>query len=205
MKWSFTVEEIEKNHEVFVAREALYKKFGLDREAMHEKLIGLLDCDTGSILEVGTGKGHLTVLLARSFKRTVSIDTDVEGQRIAGLNVAYYSMLDRIEFLTADAAHLNFPDGCFDAVVSAFTFHHLEHPFVVLKEMARIAKRQIIISDFNEKGFERVRMIHASEGGSHERGKGDFRDVGGFLRKHGFSMRLIEDEMQTLYSARRIV
>ncbi len=203
MNESFTPEEIARNHEIFAKRLALYKEQGLDRDEMHELLIRQIEGGVGSILEIGTGRGHLTILLAHLLKRIVSIDTDAEGQRIARLNAAYYNRLDRIEFITADAAHCGFPNGCFDAVVSAFTFHHLEYPFDVLREMARVAKRQIVLSDFNAEGFEAVARIHAQEHGSHERGGGDFGTAGVFLRENGFEVRIVEDALQTIYDARR--
>lgn len=200
----FTAEEIAENHERFIKRKDLYSEFGVDQEGLRVRLVRQLDAGNRTILEIGTGHGYLTTMLARDFSRIVSVDTDAEGQRIAKLNAAYSGTLYKTTFITGDAGSLPFPDGSFDAVLSAFTFHHLVYPFRVIREMIRVAGRQIIVSDFTTRGFETIARIHASEGGSHDSGTGDFDIVGVFLGEHGFRVVTIEDPLQTIYVARRI-
>ncbi len=201
---SFTPSEIADNHNRLLDRLALHKDFGIDQEDLRYRLVRLLDRGNRTILEIGTGYGYLTTMLARDFGRVVSIDTDEAGQRIAKLNAAYYGTLDKVEFVTGDAGSMSFPDSYFDAVVSAFTFHHLVYPFKVIREMIRIAARQIIISDFTALGFDLIARAHASEGRHHDGGTGDFDIVGVFLREHGFEVSMIEDSLQLLYVARRV-
>jgi ubiquinone/menaquinone biosynthesis C-methylase UbiE len=199
----FSLEETKRNHQIFLERTALFKRYGFDQEDARMNIIRQISGNSRSILEIGTGKGHLTTLLARSFGRVVSVDNNNSDNRAAMLKAAYYEQQDKIEFITADAAKLDYPDRSFDAVVSAFTFHHLELPFKVIKEMVRIADRQIVISDFNNKGFDIVDRIHASEERVHDRQPGDFDIVGVFLKEFNFDVKVIEDECQTIYSAIR--
>ncbi|MCU0849484.1 MAG: class I SAM-dependent methyltransferase [Spirochaetes bacterium] len=204
MNETFTAKEIAENHDRFVKRSILYKEFRIDQEGLRSRLVRQLDIGNRTILEIGTGNGYFTTMLARDFDTVVSIDTDAEGQRIAELNAAYNDTLDKITFVTDDAGSLAFPDSSFDAAVTAFTFHHLVYPFRVIREMIRVAGRQIVISDFTSRGFEAIARIHANEGRHHDRGTGDFGIVGVFLREHGFDVSIKENTFQTLYVARRI-
>jgi len=199
----FTKDEIEINHKIFMDRMALYKNYGIDHEELRKKIINELPENTKSVLEIGTGKGYLTTILAQNFDRIISVDNDRNENRIAMLNAAYNNLSEKIEFITADAGSLNYPDRSFDAVVSSFTFHHLTLPFKVIREMTRLAVNTIVISDFSTKGFETIRLIHNSEGKNHEIKPGEFDIVGIFLKELNFNVKVIKDEWQIIYSAQR--
>lgn len=199
----FSKEDIVNNHNLLVERENHYKKHGLDQAETRRGVFRQLSDNNSSILEIGTGKGLLTAMLAEAFTRVVSVDIDSIEHRVAMLNAAYSGHSDKIEFITSDAGKLDFPDRSFDAVVSAFTFHHLEFPFKVIREMVRVSANQIVISDFNSRGFEIVEKIHKLEGRTHEQMPGDFGIVGVYLKEFNFDVKLIEDEFQTTYSAIR--
>ena len=199
----FSFEEIQANHAVFRERSELYKKNGLDQEMVRENIMRQISDNSRSILEIGTGMGHLTTMLAHRFDRVVSIDVDGDCQRIAKLNAVHYGVLRNIEFIVSDAGKLAFPDCSFDAVVSAYAFHHFDFPFRVVREMARIAKNQVVISDFNRKGFAVIEKLLSLEGRTHERKSGDFSIVGVFLKELNFNVRTTIDDWQILYSAFR--
>lgn len=199
----FTDEEIKNNHEAFLKRMAHYKKHGMNQTLLRESIIRQIDHGSSSILEIGTGKGYLTALLSRHYDRIVSVDTSDEDLRAAMINASQSDGRDKINFITADAGSLDFDDRSFDVVVSAFTFHHLDLPFKVLREMIRLADKQIIISDFSPRGFNVVEQVHRQEGSSHEKKPVDFDIIGVYLKEFNFDVRLIEDEWQTIYSARR--
>ncbi len=199
----FSNEKIQNNRLAYLERLALYKKFGFDHEAAREKIILHLPNTLDSILEIGTGKGYLTTMLAHSFKKVVTVDIESDEQKIAGLNAAYYD-LDNIEFVLSDAGKLNYPDKAFDAVVSAFTFHHLESPFKVLSEMIRLAAKQILISDFTRKGFEIIDKVHLYNGKKHEARTDYFDIIGVYLKEFNFNVQIFESEYQMIFSAARI-
>ena len=200
---NFTASEIESNHGIYLKRMANYKKHGLNQSLLRESIIRQIDNDSTTILEIGTGKGYLTAMLGHKYGRIVSVDNSANDLRIATLNAAHSRCLDKIEFITADAGSLGYHDRDFDTVISAFTFHHLDLPFKVIREMARLARNQIIISDFTERGFHVVDQVHRQEGNSHERKPVDFDIVGIYLKEFNFDVRVIEDEWQIIYSARR--
>ena len=62
----FSREEIEKNHEIFLKRNALYKEYGMDQEELRRCIVRLVEPQSKSLLEIGTGKGYLTSMLADS-------------------------------------------------------------------------------------------------------------------------------------------
>jgi ubiquinone/menaquinone biosynthesis C-methylase UbiE len=66
-----------------------------------------------SVLEVGCGYGRVTVALAQVSKRTVGIDSAPESIDLARRIDSEGSC----EYMVMDAIDLQFPDGCFDAVV----------------------------------------------------------------------------------------
>ena len=199
----FTADEIESNHKKYMDRITLYKKYGIDHEEIRKKIIRVIPDNTKSILEIGTGKGYLTALLNGPFDRIVTVDNDNNENRMAMLNTACNNLIEKIEFITADAGSLDYPDRSFDTAVSAFTFHHLDLPFKVIREMTRLAARCIIISDFSPKGFDTIRQIHNSEGRNHEIKPGDFDIVGVYFRELDFEVTTIKDEWQIIYSAQR--
>jgi len=199
----FTREEIAAHHALFVERTVLYKKHGLDQEEARNAIIRQISKNCRSILEIGTGKGHFTALLAASFERIDTVDLDAQAHRAAMLHVSFYGLQDRIRFVTADSEDLGYADRSFDAVVSAYTFHHLVNPFKVIREMIRVAATQVVISDFSDAGFALIDRVHATRGPAHEREAGDFSIVGVFLKEHGFNVTVVEDRWQILYSAVR--
>jgi ubiquinone/menaquinone biosynthesis C-methylase UbiE len=197
------LKEIAQNHQIYLQRLALYKKYGLDRKRTQENFIGQLNPNHKTILEIGTGKGHLTTALAQKFSKVVTVDIDPEEQRIASLNLEYTGLKDKVNFILSDGNPLPFKKQSFDAVVSAFTFHHLEEPNQVLAEMIKLTKDQLIISDFNAYGFSIIEKIQKLEGRSHHRECGDFNMVGTYLKEHGFLINEFEDEWQKMYIGKR--
>ena len=52
-------------------------------------------------------------------------------------------------FVIADVMHLPFKDEAFNLAFSAFTVEQVKAPFVMLKEMCRVAKRKVIVRYFH--------------------------------------------------------
>lgn len=200
--WKLSAAEVAKNRKRFLARISLYRRHGYDRVTSNEFIVRQAGSLKGSILEIGTGKGHLTTLLARQARGLVTVDISAKDQRLAALNLASAGLLDKVTFVTGDAANLPYANGSFDLVISANAFHHFEYPFAVLQEMMRLCRRKLVIADFNREGFAIVRRIHRAEGREHEEKSGDFDIVGAYLKEYGFSVRRSEDHCQAVYVAR---
>ncbi|MFH1429163.1 MAG: class I SAM-dependent methyltransferase [Candidatus Margulisiibacteriota bacterium] len=196
-------EEVESNYINYLERIAFYKSTGFDQEEARLNIVSHIKDNNRIILEIGTGKGYLTTFLANTCLHVVSVDINEDDQRIAMLNAAHAGVQNQISFLIADAEQLDFADHSFDAVVSAYTFHHLTNPFVVIGEMMRLAKNQLIISDFNENGLEIINKAHDMEGRKHDHKHNNFEIVGVYLKEHGFDVHMFEDNWQKIYIAER--
>lgn len=162
---------LKDNHRKYVARLEQYRSLGYDITAIRDKMASLLsDLSNGAkILDVGCGKGHLALAIARSGRRCTSIDISDEEIYYARLNAIFFNLDDRIDLQLQDARQLKFDSQSFDAVISAALFHHLIHPQLVLNEMLRVCKSpgKIIISDLNEQGQQAVATLHRQEGKEH--------------------------------------
>lgn len=179
--------EIEENKKRQIERFSLYKSYGYDQIQSRKFIIQKARPIKERILEIGGGKGYLTVLLAKEVNEIVTVDIDPKEQKFAALNAASENVLHKIKFIVRDAAKLQFSDKSFDIVISANAFHHFEYPFAVLREMIRVCKSKLVIADFNDESLKIIGEIHKSEGRVHKEGPGDFKIVGTFLKESGFS------------------
>lgn len=97
--------------------------------------------DASTILEVGVGEGHVS-------ERVVARYPD---SWVCGIDLPHPTMAERwqareVKGVFADAARLPFPDGSFDLVLAMEVLEHLPEPERALSEIARVARRDIILS-----------------------------------------------------------
>ena len=116
----------------------------------HQYLVDHLDWGgNGTLLDIGCGSGALTIRCAKAFPqaRLTGIDywsaewsyAKEQCERNAAVEGG-----DRVTFQKGDAAHLAFPDGAFDAVVSNFVFHEVRSERdkrKVVREALRVLKK----------------------------------------------------------------
>ena len=97
-----------------------------------------------SILDVGCGEGVLTAQWADKLgdKRIVGIDLDDPKLR------AEWALRRRanLEYRVEDATHLSFADGEFDMATAIEVLEHVPDPERTVSEMARVAKRSVLVS-----------------------------------------------------------
>jgi SAM-dependent methyltransferase len=112
-------------------------------------LTGLIDYyDIRSILDVGSGTGRLLRRL-RSIER-FSVIKILGIEPIAALREqAYKKGISRNELIPGDGTNLEFANGSFDLVCEFGVLHHLEEPGKAIREMLRVSKQAIFISDSN--------------------------------------------------------
>jgi SAM-dependent methyltransferase len=180
-----------------------FRELGYDADDYRRRVISAARPLPGRMLEVGTGNGGLTLLLAEQPVRLVSIDTDAAAQARVRLGLRFQAQKGQVEFLAADAQHLPFRDREFALVVSFNTFHHLRQADAVLAEMARVCRNRMVIADFNERGLELIRKLHRGEGREHEEVGGDFGCVPRLLAGLGFRVEQREHGFETACVARR--
>ena len=162
---------VNTNHRKYIERIEHYRSYGYDSPNERDKIIKLIDnlpTDI-SILDIGTGKGHLALAIARSGRKCTSIDISAAEIYYAQLNAIYYQLDEYIQLRQMDAGQLLFDQHSFDVVLTADFFHHLINPQPVLNEMLRVSKPggKIIIADFNESGQKMMADAFKSEGKEH--------------------------------------
>lgn len=103
----------------------------------------LLDLGAGGrILDIGTGPGHIPLLVCDRLPeaKVVAIDLADHMLRHAERHRAGSPHAGRIELLKADAKGLDFPDGSFDTVYSNTILHHIPDPEPFLREARRVLR-----------------------------------------------------------------
>ena len=96
----------------------------------------------GKVLDVGTGPGTLARELARRIPglQAYGIDLSEDMIRLARAHASREQVEERVHFESGDVAHLPYPDGSFDVVVSTLSMHHwveLEQP---LRDLYRVLR-----------------------------------------------------------------
>jgi ubiquinone/menaquinone biosynthesis C-methylase UbiE len=107
--------------------------------ALAEDLLG----DVAGIrrgLDVGCGPGQFTVLVAERVPAAEiwGIDLAPTMIELANRHAAASSAAPRLRFAIADVAHLPFPDGHFDAVLSSGSIKHWPDQSAALREIHRV-------------------------------------------------------------------
>jgi len=117
------------NRLIFKAASELYQRF------IHE--INLPE--KAKILDVGSGPGFLTLLLAKE-KPTVSVvGIDYSPTQVRAANhLRIRSQIYNCSFQQADAINLPFPDGSFDIVISVASIKHWPDGKRGLQEIRRV-------------------------------------------------------------------
>ncbi|MCG2711925.1 MAG: class I SAM-dependent methyltransferase [Candidatus Omnitrophica bacterium] len=198
-------DKVLENHKKFLERIEFYKKFGLDQIKEREFIFNKSLPIGGDILEIGTGKGHFCLALAKNGYRFTTIDIDKKEQKIARLNLTYYNLEDLVNFKIEDARHLSFPDKSFDVIFCVNVYHHLKTPSQVLEEMSRVLslKGKIVLADFTKEGLDIINKCHEIEGRKHGHCGSNLETAGEFFSNRGFKIRQENSLAQELVVAGR--
>lgn len=118
------------------------------------KAIANLDLERFSVLDAGAGSGELLRVIAdwsRRHNRGVRLTGLELNARSARSIVEHSNKFEEIEAVRGDALRLPFTNAAFDYVVcSLFTHHFTDSQILcVLRELARVARRQIFVIDLH--------------------------------------------------------
>lgn len=106
-------------------------------------------------LDVGCGTGSWSAMLAACplpARRIVGLDYSHTMCRLARDKAATIES-DLLHFVHGDSEHLPFPDGSFDVLTCANSFHHYPHQAAVVREFRRVLRpggRLMIIDGFRD-------------------------------------------------------
>ena len=106
------------------------------------------------MLDIGAGEGYLAILAARDFNCNVTIiDISEEKINTAKENARKEGVLGKINFKLNNALNISYKDNTFDSVVSFNALHHNKDDYEkIVKEMIRVAKGNIVVTELNKKG-----------------------------------------------------
>jgi ubiquinone/menaquinone biosynthesis C-methylase UbiE len=196
--------DVIENHKNYIDRISFYRSFGYDLEKEREFILDKSVPISGDILEIGTGKGHFALALAKRGFSFTSIDISEEEQKIAKLNIQYYGLEKQVSFKIEDAKDLSFPDCSFDVIFSINVFHHLKKPQTVLNEIVRLLRPEgkIVLSDFNAKGLAIINECHVREGRIHDYFKHDLDVARDYFSNRGFEVNEFQSETQRVLVAK---
>lgn len=121
------------------------------RDPEHDQAIDLafnrfLQRDITSVLDVGCGTGRSLHWLATHYP---SIQLTGVDPAEAMLDIAK-KRVSNARFEIASGANLPFEAGSYDVVIATGILHHVPNSEAVIREMFRVAKRAVLISDHNE-------------------------------------------------------
>jgi SAM-dependent methyltransferase len=124
-------------------------RYSTTRETMAAALVDLRLAPGMRVLEVGCGSGGYSRMMSAGLRgkgEWIGVDHDEVLLEQARRDVA---LAVPARFEKAGAFALPFPDGSFDAVVSAFLLCVLPSPLMALREMTRVVKPGGVISSLS--------------------------------------------------------
>jgi ubiquinone/menaquinone biosynthesis C-methylase UbiE len=130
---------------------------GLGESPEHELALYLLLAVTDSVkaeslLDVGAGTGRAMRFLARHRPSLACLGVEpVDGLR----EVAHHKGVPVGSLIPATGYQLPFRDASFDIVTEFGVLHHVKRPEIVLREMLRVARYAVFLSDSNNLGMGR--------------------------------------------------
>lgn len=195
--------EVLENHKRYLERINFYRSFGYDLEAERDFILDKSLPVSGEILEIGTGKGHFSLSLAKRGYNFTSIDISKQEQEIAMLNLRYFGLKSQVIFRIEDAECLSFPGQSFNTIFSINVFHHLEKPLAVLDEITRLFRPagKIILSDFNDRGLDIINACHSFEGRTHDYFKHRLSEAKDYFIAKGFNIKEYQSKVQKVIIA----
>jgi len=184
------------------ARLRLFKKYGYGIPKARRFILAKAKfIKGGGILEIGTGRGHMALVLAKKGLKFTSIDLDKKAQRTARFRLKEIKRNKLAALKIMNAQELRYKDNSFDNVISVNFIHHAKNPVRCLKEMVRVAKDKLIIADINKRGERIMEKVHGLDGHRHEKSKMSLRETKAMLKKTGMKVKVYRDACQTVLIA----
>jgi len=182
----------------------LFKKYGYDIPKARNYIIakaGLLKGN--SMLEVGTGRGHMATALVRKGFKLTSIDLDKKAQSVAKMHLKAIKRGKTASLKIMNAEKLRYKDGSFNQVISVNFIHHAKNPVRCLREMIRVARNKIIIADINKRGERIMDKVHKLDGHKHALSRISLKEMEALLKNAGMQVKTYKDTCQSVLIAKK--
>ncbi len=121
-----------------------------DQTRVDKALVAALqEKPVGNLLDIGTGAGHVLLLLGKQVEAAVGVDWSREMLSVARHNL-FQAGLRHCQVRQADMMNLPFEDRSFDAATLNMVLHFAERPDATLKEAARVLRPggRLVVVDF---------------------------------------------------------
>ena len=105
-----------------------------------------------SVLEVGSGRGYLANLLQTTGRCVTACDIVVDH--------SLARRYPRVTFMQGNIEHLPVADNSFDTVVCTHTLEHVQRLGVAIRELRRVARRQLIIVVPRQRPYRYTFSLH---------------------------------------------
>ena len=122
-----------------------------------ETFLSMIEGFYGSVLDVGTGSGKLSLPLMRKSRQVVSIDSSLEMTRIASKKAEKEHLT--LKAAICDAHDLCFRDDVFECVISSRVLMHLDDWKKGLSELCRVAQVLVVVDFPPLQGFSGLDSI----------------------------------------------
>lgn len=157
------------------------------------------------VLELASGPGRAAAVLSRLGFRIITGDiTLVKAADMQNrMTPKYRKMLSVCQL---DMEHLPFPDDAVHSILCLNTIHELDNPVRCVDELIRVHQPggTLVLSDFNEEGFDLMQEIHMLvHGKDHFRAPTDVSVLLPQLRNRYEDMTQLETALNTSYIFRK--
>ena len=181
------------------AKGILGEKFSRDADFLSSVVSKLKLVKNSKILDVGTGRGHMAILLALHGYHVLT--GEPEGVNWGDWNTLAkkVNVEDMITFKPFNAEKMPFKDTSFDAIFLYATFHHIGNKKLALSEFLRVMtpKGNLIIIELTDEGVEVVRKRW--------RGHPDAVDPRAYTKDLEIEVKVIESKYLNAYIYSRII
>ena len=111
-----------------------------------------VDIENTEVLDLGSGLGGPTLLLAEACgaRKVIGIDIEPKLVELSSALAAKAGLSDRVEFRLVEPGPLRFDDASFDAVFTSGAILHVEDKLAVLEEVHRVLRAggRLLTSDW---------------------------------------------------------
>jgi demethylmenaquinone methyltransferase / 2-methoxy-6-polyprenyl-1,4-benzoquinol methylase len=137
--------------------------FGIDKFWRRRAISMLKPYNPGSILDIATGTGDLSISALR-LKPSKIIGIDIsEGMLRIGIEKIKQKKLDNtIQLMTGDSENIQFPDNEFDSAMVAFGVRNFENLLKGLTEIRRVLKpgAPLVVLEFSKPKYFPVKQVY---------------------------------------------
>jgi len=135
----------------------------VDQAKVDAALLSELDREpVETLLDIGTGTGHVLQLARDRVTTAVGIDRSRDMLNVARANI-FRAGLRHFQVRQADMQQLPFPEASFDVATLHMVLHYAERPGAAIREIGRVLRPggRLIIADFAAHDVNALKEEHA--------------------------------------------